>query len=127
VAPAVWLAEFLSEVNEHFAMKQLARSEFYSTALSDSVDVVWEYHAWRQAMVGTCLPFITFTVTLHAFWVAGCHGAALLMKSANLFATPFSGLLLVCKGHEFFKEAITQVGWDDKGEACRCSTEGIIH
>ena len=72
VAPAVWLAEFLSEVNEHFAVKQLARSEFYSTALSKSVDVVWEYHAWRQAMVGTCLPFMVFTVTLQALWVAGC-------------------------------------------------------
>ena len=51
VAPAVWLAEFLSEVNEHFAVKQLARSEFYSTALSESIEVVWEYHAWRQALV----------------------------------------------------------------------------
>ena len=52
VAPAVWLAEFLCEVNEHFAVRQLARSEFYSTALSEGIDVVWEYHAWRQAMVG---------------------------------------------------------------------------
>ena len=52
IAPAVWLAEFLSDVNEHFAVKQLARSEFYSTALSDTIDVVWEYHTWRQAMVG---------------------------------------------------------------------------
>jgi hypothetical protein len=52
VAPAVWLAEYLCEVNEHFAVRQLARSEFYSTALSDGIDVVWEYHAWRQATVG---------------------------------------------------------------------------
>ena len=52
IAPAVWLAEFLSDVNEHFAVKQLARSEFYSTVLSDAIDVVWEYHTWRQAMVG---------------------------------------------------------------------------
>ena len=51
IAPAVWLAEFLSMVNEHFAMKPLARSEFYSTALSDAIDVVWEYHRWRQAVV----------------------------------------------------------------------------
>ena len=53
MAPAVWLAEFLSEVNEHFAVKQLARSEFYSAAFSESIDVVWEYHAWRQAMVSS--------------------------------------------------------------------------
>ena len=51
IAPAVWLAEFLSDVNEHFAEKRLARSEFYSTALSDALDIVWEYHRWRQAMV----------------------------------------------------------------------------
>ncbi len=55
VAPAVWLAEFLSEVNEHFAVKQLVRSEFYSTAFSDSIDVVWEYHAWRQVVVSSLM------------------------------------------------------------------------
>ena len=51
IAPAVWLAEFLSMVNDQFAVKPLARSEFYSTALSDAIDVVWEYHRWRQAVV----------------------------------------------------------------------------
>ena len=53
VAPAVWLAEFLSEVNEHFAVKQLARTEFYSAGLSEEIDVVWEYHAWRKALVSS--------------------------------------------------------------------------
>ena len=56
MAPAVWLADYLSEVNQHFAVKQLARSEFYSAAFSESIDVVWEYHAWRQAAVSLCLP-----------------------------------------------------------------------
>ena len=63
IAPAVWLADFLSDVNEHFADKRLARSEFYSAALSDAIDVVWEYHTWRQALVSEkCLgpPAVTY-------------------------------------------------------------------